>query len=71
MPSKSGGLNFSNATFFDSKFPTLANYDYPHVITTVIRNEHEIEEFPENFRKNSMFKYLFKGYGNKEYSKYS
>ena len=54
--------------FFDSKFPTLANYDYPHVITTVIRNEHEIEEFPENFRKNSMFKYLFKGHGNKEYS---
>ena len=54
--------------FFDSKFPTLANYEYPHIITTVIRNEHKIEEFPEKFRKNSMFKYLFKGYGNKEYS---
>ena len=26
--------------FFDSKFPTLANFEYPHIITTVIGNEH-------------------------------
>ena len=54
--------------FFDSKFPTLANYDYPHIITTVIRNEHKLQDFPENFQNNSMFKYLFKNDANKEYS---
>ena len=54
--------------FFDSKFPTLANYEYPHIITTVIRNEHKLQDFPETFQKNSMFKYLFKKHGNKEYS---
>ena len=37
--------------FFDSKFPTLANFEYPHIITTVIRNEHKLQEFPEKFQK--------------------
>ena len=54
--------------FFDSKFPTLANFEYPHIITTVIRNEHKLQDFPEKFQNNSMFKYLFKKHGNKEYS---
>ena len=54
--------------FFDSKFPTLANFEYPHIITTVIRNEHQLQDFPEKFQNNSMFKYLFKKHGNKEYS---
>merc|ERR1712173_99132 len=54
--------------FFDSKFPTLANYEYPHIITTVIRNEHKLQDFPEKFQNNSMFKYLFKKHGNEEFS---
>ena len=54
--------------FFDSKFPTLANFEYPHIITTVIRNEHQLQDFPEKFQNNSMFKYLFKKHGNTEYS---
>ena len=54
--------------FFDSKFPTLVNHEYPHIITTVIRNEHKLQDFPEKFQNNSMFKYLFKKNGNKEYS---
>ena len=54
--------------FFDSKFPTLANFEYPHIITTVIGNEHKLNEFPEKFQNNSLFKYLFKKYSNQEYS---
>ena len=54
--------------FFDSKFPTLVNHEYPHIITTIIRNEHKLQDFPEKFQNNSMFKYLFKKHGNKEYS---
>ena len=54
--------------FFDSKFPTLVNYEYPHVITTVIRNEHELQDFPDNFQNNSLFQYLFKKHINKEIS---
>ena len=52
--------------FFDSKFPTLANFEYPHIITTVIGNEHKLKEFPEKFRKNTLFKYLCKDYKNLE-----
>ena len=48
--------------FFDSKFPTLANFEYPHIITTVIGNEHKLQDFPEKFKNNSLFKYLFKKY---------
>ena len=54
--------------FFDSKFPTLVNFEYPHIITTIIGNEHELVDFPKKFQNNSLFKYLFKKYGNKEYS---
>ena len=54
--------------FFDSKFPTLANFEYPHIITTVIGNEHKLQDFPEKFKNNSLFKYLFKKYSNQEYS---
>ena len=54
--------------FFDSKFPTLANFEYPHIITTVIGNEHKLKEFPEKFRKNTLFKYLCKDYKNLEMS---
>ena len=54
--------------FFDSKFPTLANFEFPHIITTIIGNEHKLRDFPEEFQNNSLFKYLFKKYGNKEYS---
>ena len=28
--------------FFDSKFPTLANFEYPHIITTIIGSEHKL-----------------------------
>ena len=39
--------------FFDSKFPTLVNHKYPHIITTIIRNEHKLQDFPEKFQNNS------------------
>ena len=54
--------------FFDSKFPTLANFEYPHIITTVIGSEHKLQDFPEYFQKNSLFKYLCKNYKTKEFS---
>ena len=54
--------------FFDSKFPTLANFEYPHIITTIIGKEHKLQDFPMRFKKNSLFKYLCKDYGNKEFS---
>ena len=54
--------------FFDSKFPTLANFEYPHIITTVIGSEHKLQDFPEKFQNNSLFKYLCKNYKTKEFS---
>ena len=54
--------------FFDLKFPTLANFEYPHIITTIIGNEHNLEDFPDSFQKNSLFKYLCRNYMNKEIS---
>ena len=54
--------------FFDSKFPTLANFEYPHIITTVIGCENKLQDFPEKFQNNSLFKYLCKNYKTKEYS---
>ena len=54
--------------FFDSKFPTLANFEYPHIITTIIGKEHKLQDFPLRFQQNSIFKYLCKNYGNKEFS---
>ena len=54
--------------FFDSKFPTLANFEHPHIITTVIGKEHELQDFPEKFQNNSLFKYICKNYRNKEFS---
>ena len=54
--------------FFDSKFPTLANFEYPHIITTVIGSENKLQDFPDKFQKNSLFKYLCKNYRSKEVS---
>ena len=54
--------------FFDSKFPTLANFEYPHIITTIIGSEHKLQDFPEKFQNNSLFKYLCKNYKTKEFS---
>ena len=54
--------------FFDSKFPTLANFEYPHIITTVIGSEHKLQDFPEKFQNNSLFRYLCKNYKTKEFS---
>ena len=54
--------------FFDSKFPSLANFEYPHIITTVIGCENKLQDFPKKFQNNSLFKYLCKNYKTKEYS---
>ena len=54
--------------FFDSKFPTLANFEYPHIITTIIGSEHKLQDFPEKFQNNSLFRYLCKNYKTKEFS---
>ena len=54
--------------FFDSKFPTLANFEYPHIITTIIGSEHKRQDFPEKFQNNSLFRYLCKNYKTKEFS---
>ena len=54
--------------FFDSKFPTLANFEYPHIITTVIGQEHKLQDFPEKFQKNKLFQYLCKNHRNYEIS---
>ena len=55
-------------SFFDSKFPTLANFEYPHIITTIIGSEHKLQDFPEKFQNNSLFRYLCKNYKTKEFS---
>ena len=39
--------------FFDSKFPTLANFEYPHIITTVIGQEHKLKTFQKSFKRIS------------------
>ena len=44
--------------FFDSKFPTLANYEYPHIITIVIRNVHKLQDFPEHFKCEHSIKHI-------------
>ena len=54
--------------FFDSKFPTLANFEYPHIITTVIGQEHKLQDFPEKFQKNKFFQFLCKNHRNYEIS---
>ena len=54
--------------FFDSKFPTLANFEYPHIITTVIGQEHKLQDFPEKFQKNKLFQYLCKNHRSYEIS---
>ena len=54
--------------FFDSKFPTLANFEYPHIITTVIGQEHKLQDFPEKFQKNKLFQFLCKNHRNYEIS---
>ena len=54
--------------FFDSKFPTLANFEFPHIITTIVGKEHKLREFPEQFQKNQLFKFLCKDYKTKEVS---
>ena len=54
--------------FFDSKFPTLANFEYPHIITTINGSEHKLQDFPEKFQNNSLFRYLCKNYKTKEFS---
>ena len=45
--------------FFDAKFPTLINNSLPHAITIIDGREHDINEFPEKFKKNSSFVALF------------
>ena len=54
--------------FFDSKFPTLANFELPHIITTIVGKEHKLREFPNQFQNNKLFKLLFKDYKTKEVS---
>ena len=54
--------------FFDSKFPTLANFELPHIITTIVGKEHKLREFPNQFQNNKLFKFLFKDYKTKEVS---
>ena len=54
--------------FFDSKFPTLANFEYPHIITTVFGCEHKLQDFPEKFQNNYLFKYLCNNDKSQEFS---
>ena len=54
--------------FFDSKFPTLANFEYPHIITTIIGSGHKLQDLPGKFQNNSLFRYLCKNYKTKEFS---
>ena len=54
--------------FFDSKFPTLADIEFPHIITTIIGKEHKLEDFPSKFQSNFNFQFLFKNYKDTEKS---
>ena len=54
--------------FFDTKFPSLANFNFPHIITTIIGKEHRLQDFPTQFQNNSIFKQLFNNFENHEYS---
>ena len=44
---------------FDPKFPTLANFNQPHVITMIDGKQHNLNEFPLHFQKMSTFQDLF------------
>ena len=54
--------------FFDSKFPTLADIEFPHIITTIIGKEHKLEDFPSKFQNNLNFQFLCKNYKDTEKS---
>ena len=54
--------------FFDTKFPTLANFNFPHIITIFIGKEHKLHDFPDFFQEKTIFKQLFHSYENYEYS---
>ena len=54
--------------FFDAKFPTLANFKFPHIITIFTGKEHKLHDFPNFFQKNTIFKQLFHSSESYEYS---
>ena len=45
--------------FFDAKFPTLINNSLPHAITIIDGREHDINEFPEKFKKIALLLRFF------------
>ena len=53
--------------YFDTKFPTIANFGTPHAITLISGHEHKLREFPKNIRDISTFRNLFvQGHGVRE-----
>ena len=64
---KDGKLNLAlREIFFDASFPTIADQSYPHIITIVRGKEHNIREFPLEFKNDSMFQALFQNVASHE-----
>ena len=57
---KDGKFNLAlKEIFFDATFPTIVDHGYPHIITIIRGKEHNIREFPLEFRNDSLFQSLF------------
>ena len=57
---KDGKFNLAlREIFFDASFPTIADHGYPHIITIIRGKDHNISEFPLEFRNDSLFQSMF------------
>ena len=57
---KDGEFNLAlKEIFFDATFPTIVDHGYPHIITLIRGKEHNIREFPLEFRNDSLFQSMF------------
>ena len=57
---KDGKFNLAlKEIFFDATFPTIVDHSFPHIITTIRGKEHNIQEFPLEFKNDSLFQSLF------------
>ena len=57
---KDGKFNLAlKEIFFDATFPTIVDHSFPHIITTIRGKEHNIREFPLEFKNDSLFSVTF------------
>lgn len=64
---KDGKFNLAlREIFFDATFPTIVDHSYPHIISIIRGKDHNIREFPREFRNDSLFQSLFQSSSSNE-----